>query len=68
MESTGYTNLSPFKFLDAYQKEDGDIFFGREAEVQELYKMSYQTNLILVYGVSGTGKTSIVRCGLANCF
>ncbi len=68
MESTSYTNLSPFKFLDAYQKEDGDIFFGREAEVQELYKMSYQTNLILVYGVSGTGKTSIVRCGLANCF
>lgn len=62
------TNLSPFKFLDAYQKEDGDIFFGREAEVQELYKMSFQTNLILVYGVSGTGKTSIIRCGLANCF
>ncbi len=54
--------------MDAYQKEDGDIFFGREAEVQELYKMSFQTNLILVYGVSGTGKTSIIRCGLANCF
>lgn len=68
MDSASHTNLSPFKFLDAYQKEDGDIFFGREAEVKELYKMSFQTNLILVYGVSGTGKTSIVRCGLANCF
>lgn len=68
MDSASHTNLSPFKFLDAYQKEDGDIFFGRETEVQELYRMSYQTNLILVYGVSGTGKTSIIRCGLANCF
>jgi len=23
---------SPFKFLDAYEKEDKDIFFGREKE------------------------------------
>lgn len=68
MDNSVSTYQSPFKFLDAYQKEDGDIFFGREAEVQELYKMSFHTNLILVYGMSGTGKTSIIRCGLANCF
>ncbi len=59
---------SPFKFLDAYDKDDKDIFYGREAEVEILYQMTYQSNLILVYGMSGTGKTSIIRCGLANRF
>lgn len=61
-------NSSPFKFLDAYDKADKDIFFGREEEVYTLYQMTFQTNLMLVYGMSGTGKTSIVQCGLPNCF
>lgn len=58
----------PFKFLDAYGKEDKDIFFGREAEIDELYRLVFQTNLLLVYGASGTGKTSLIRCGLSNRF
>jgi hypothetical protein len=58
----------PFKFLDAYTKEDKDIFFGREAEADALYRMVFQTNLLLVYGPSGTGKTSLIRSGLANRF
>lgn len=61
-------NQSPFKFLDAYGKEDRDIFFGREEEIELLYQMSFQSNLLLVYGMSGTGKTSLVQCGLANKF
>ncbi|AEE49071.1 ATP-binding protein [Haliscomenobacter hydrossis] len=59
---------TPFKFLDAYGKADTEIFFGREEEVESLYQMSFQTNLLLVYGVSGTGKTSLVQCGLAGKF
>ena len=58
----------PFKFLDAYSKEDREIYFGRDEEVSELYRLVFQTNLLLVYGASGTGKTSLIRCGLANCF
>jgi len=57
---------SPFKLLEAYDKADKEIFFGREEEVETLYQMSFQTNLMLVYGMSGTGKTSLIRCGLAN--
>ncbi len=60
--------VSPFKLLDPYTIEDKDIFFGRDQEVDALYKMVFQTNLILVYGQSGTGKTSIIKCGLANRF
>jgi KaiC/GvpD/RAD55 family RecA-like ATPase len=57
---------SPFKFLDAYNKEDKDIFFGREEEIEQLYNLVFQSNFTLVYGQSGTGKTSLVQCGLAN--
>jgi hypothetical protein len=58
----------PFKFLDAYTREDGDIFFGRKEEIDSLYEMVFQSDLILVYGASGTGKTSLIQCGLANRF
>ncbi len=58
----------PFKFLDAYTHEDADIFFGREQEVDTLYEMVFQTDLLLVYGASGTGKTSLIQCGLASRF
>jgi AAA+ ATPase superfamily predicted ATPase len=59
---------SPFKFLDAYTVADRDVFFGRDEEIEELYKLLYETNLILVYGPSGTGKTSLIQCGLASKF
>lgn len=57
---------SPFKFLSPYTAADQDIFFGREEEIESLYRMIFQTNLILVYGQSGTGKTSLIQCGLAS--
>ncbi len=59
---------SPFKFLDAYTEEDSDIFFGRDIEIEEFYDRVFETNLILLYGASGTGKTSLIRCGLSNMF
>ncbi|MFN0016444.1 MAG: ATP-binding protein [Saprospiraceae bacterium] len=58
----------PFKFLDAYAREDSDIFFGRNDEIETLYEMVFQSDLLLVYGASGTGKTSLIQCGLANKF
>jgi hypothetical protein len=59
---------SPFKFLDAYGPEDQDIFFGRDSEIEALHQLSFQSYLVLVYGPSGTGKTSLVQCGLATRF
>ena len=59
---------SPFKFLDSYDREDQAIFFGREAETERLLEMVFQTPLLLLYGMSGTGKTSLVQCGLASTF
>lgn len=59
---------SPFKFLDAYSQEDKAIFFGRSLETEELYDRVFETDLVLLYGASGTGKTSLINCGLANQF
>src|ERR1039457_1812447 len=59
---------SPFKFLDSYTSEDKDIFFGREKEVEELYYKILDGNLLIVYGTSGSGKTSLIQCGLASKF
>ncbi len=58
----------PFKFLDAYRKEDFAFFFGREEEIEALYRMVFQTKILVVYGTSGTGKTSLIQCGLASKF
>lgn len=59
---------TPFKFLDAYDKEDKDRFFGRTRETARLYNAVHASNIVLLYGASGTGKTSLVNCGLANKF
>ena len=59
---------SPFKFLDAYTREDKDLFFGREEEVDSLLEMVKKNRLVLIYGPSGAGKTSLVQCGLGNRF
>ena len=59
---------SPFKFLDAFEKGDIDQFFGRDEETKVLFKKTFESNLLLLYGLSGTGKTSLVRCGLYNMF
>lgn len=58
----------PFKFLDSYNREDRGIFFGRDEEINALYEMVFQSSVMLIYGASGTGKTSLINCGLAGKF
>lgn len=59
---------SPFKFLAPYSAKDKETFWGRATEIQELYQMLLATNLVLLYGPSGTGKTSLIQCGLSKKF
>jgi WD40 repeat protein len=58
----------PFKFLNSYSKEDKGIFFGRDEEINALYELVFQSPIVIVYGTSGTGKTSLINCGLAGKF
>ena len=59
---------TPFKFLDSFTLADRKVFFGRDKEVDELYKLVFKAPLLLIYGLSGTGKTSLIQCGLASKF
>ena len=59
---------NPFKLLDSYDKEDKDRFFGRNKEIAQLFNAVQASNLVMVYGASGTGKTSLINCGLGNKF
>jgi hypothetical protein len=59
---------SPFKFLDSYTIEDRALFFGRDQEISELYRRVFESRMLLVYGISGTGKSSLINCGLASRF
>jgi WD40 repeat protein len=62
------TKKSPFKFLDSFTKDDREIFFGRNKEIEELHTRVFESKILLVYGTSGTGKSSLINCGLANRF
>jgi GTPase SAR1 family protein len=59
---------SPYKFLDSYSKEDRNIFFGRDKEIEEIHSRVFENRILIVYGTSGTGKSSLINCGLANKF
>jgi TPR repeat protein/WD40 repeat protein len=61
---TGEKRRKPFKFLDPYGPEDAEIFFGRESEKAEIFARFYKGRLLVVYGESGSGKTSLIQCGL----
>ena len=56
----------PFKFLDSYTRGDKNIFFGRESETEDIFRKFYSGRHLLVYGKSGTGKSSIINCGLIS--
>jgi WD40 repeat protein len=59
---------SPFKLLQSYDKEDARIYFGRDRESRQLAETLLRSKFILLYGASGTGKTSLIRCGLQSVF
>ncbi len=58
------TRTTPYKYLDYFEPQDRDFFFGRRSDV-ELYLGYIQKNaLVVLYGDSGVGKTSLIRAGL----
>ena len=58
--------LCPYKGLLAFQPEDSDVFFGREALVTALLGRIVERNLLVVVGASGSGKSSLVRAGVVG--
>jgi transcriptional regulator with XRE-family HTH domain len=59
---------SPYRGLTAFEEQDAGFFFGREtAAIEVLDRMSRSlggTGLLVVSGVSGAGKSSLLRAGV----
>lgn len=56
---------APYVGLAAYQIEDADRFFGREALTGTLLSLVDERPFTGVFGASGVGKSSLLRAGLA---
>jgi hypothetical protein len=59
------TDANPFPGIRAFEEDESELFFGREAEVDELLRRIEARNRFLaITGPSGCGKSSLVRAGL----
>ncbi|MGQ0603636.1 MAG: ATP-binding protein, partial [Anaerolineales bacterium] len=56
----------PYRGLQAFEAEDAEFFFGREALVAQLVARVEQSRYVVVAGPSGSGKSSLVRAGLIH--
>jgi len=54
----------PYRFLDYFDTEDSDFFFGRDQEISELIELIEQHRLTVLFGRSGIGKTSLIKAGV----
>lgn len=50
--------------LDSYKESNSGIFFGRDEEIRQLSGDIFNNIQTVIYGPSGTGKTSIIRAGI----
>lgn len=60
--------LNPYKGLRAFEEEDADDFFGRQALVQSILSRLQEdhplSRFLAVVGPSGSGKSSVVKAGV----
>ncbi|MBE9210747.1 hypothetical protein IQ244_30445 [Nostoc sp. LEGE 06077] len=59
-----FIKTSPYKGLKKFEPADKDLFFGRDQFLTGLVYELEKSNLILLLGASGSGKSSVVRAGL----
>jgi WD40 repeat protein len=55
---------NPYPGLRAFEEEDCHRFFGRDQQVDELLERLSRSRFVAVVGLSGSGKSSLVKAGL----
>jgi WD40 repeat protein/tetratricopeptide (TPR) repeat protein len=64
--SAAPARLNPFPGLRPFAPEEDYLFFGREEQTLELLQRLAGNRFLAVVGTSGSGKSSLVRCGLLS--
>jgi hypothetical protein len=54
----------PYPGLLAFGPEEAGLFFGRDQEIDDIFRRVRQQNFLLVVGPSGSGKSSLVSAGV----
>ncbi|MDX3133070.1 helix-turn-helix domain-containing protein [Streptomyces europaeiscabiei] len=54
----------PYRGLTRFEPDDRDLFFGRDRMVDELSELTCGSSFAVVFGASGSGKSSLLRAGL----
>jgi hypothetical protein len=55
---------NPFPGLRSFEQQESALFFGRDEQCDDLLTRMSRRRLVAVVGVSGSGKSSLVRAGL----
>src|SRR6266576_117833 len=55
---------NPFPGLRPFREDEERFFFGRENQVDTMVNKLAATRFLAVVGTSGSGKSSLVNCGL----
>ncbi|MEO8399708.1 MAG: hypothetical protein ABI550_07845, partial [Ignavibacteriaceae bacterium] len=63
-ENLQNTGASSFIGLQSYSEEQSKFFFGRDEEISTLATLVKSNTLTIVFGKSGTGKTSLLNAGV----
>ena len=56
----------PYRGLQAFTRDDRVVFYGRRELVRDITNRLAKENFVAVVGLSGSGKSSIVRAGLLS--
>ncbi len=56
--------VDPYVGPRPFGRADGERFFGREGPTEELFSLIVASRVVVFYGQSGTGKSSLVNAGL----
>ena len=63
-EAVGPGQTNPFPGLRPFREDEAHLFFGRESQVDAMVNKLAATRFLAVVGGSGSGKSSLVNCGL----
>jgi len=56
--------FNPFPGLRPFTTDESHLFFGREGQSQEILKLLAQNKFVALLGTSGSGKSSLMYCGV----